>query len=402
MRIGNDSHLSYCTNIHPGDSWQETFLNLKKYLPQVRDEVAPGRKFGIGLRLSNTASVELTQKAQLEAFKQWLADENMYVFTINGFPYGGFHKEKVKDEVHIPDWHTPDRVAYTKRLFDILSVLLPEGMEGSISTSPLSYKRWFDETDDYEIVKDQTCQHVCNVLIHLNEIREEKGCLLHLDMEPEPDGILETSDEFIDFFQQYLMQKGVNYISERSDKSSSEAERIIRDHFQLCYDVCHFAVGYETPEIVVKKMNEAGIKIGKIQVSAALKAQIDTQIKPEVAAKLKQFDEPVYLHQSVCLDQDGHLHRFPDLRMAIEALPPSQFKELRTHFHVPVFTTQFDLLSSTQEDIVQTFEVWKNQPFSNHLEIETYTWDVLPDELKTDVVGSIVREMYWVIKNLQS
>ncbi len=135
-------HLTYCTNIHSGESWPDHFEQLRRFIPAVKAEVSPDKPFGIGLRLSNLASLELSKAPALEAFRQWLKENDCYVFTMNGFPYGGFHHERVKDEVHTPDWSTAERAAYTSRLFRILAALLPEGMEGGISTSPLSYKFW--------------------------------------------------------------------------------------------------------------------------------------------------------------------------------------------------------------------------------------------------------------------
>ena len=142
MLINDLFHLSYCTNIHPAETWEATFQSLQKYLLPIQSKLAPNKKLGIGLRLSNQASIELNQRNHLEAFKQWLNNHNLYVFTMNGFPYGAFHQQRVKDQVHQPDWSTKERFEYTKRLIDQLAYLLPEGMEGGISTSPISYKPW--------------------------------------------------------------------------------------------------------------------------------------------------------------------------------------------------------------------------------------------------------------------
>ena len=80
-------HLTYCTNIHPGESWKDHFINIKENLPLVKEKISPEGAMGIGLRLSNEASIELIQKENLAAFKQWLKEQDMYVFTMNGFPY---------------------------------------------------------------------------------------------------------------------------------------------------------------------------------------------------------------------------------------------------------------------------------------------------------------------------
>ena len=136
-------HLSYCSNIHPGESWEATFRNLKIYIPEVRSRLKHQGPFGIGLRLSHEASLVLERPEKLEEFQTWLLQANAYVFTLNGFPYGDFHRHIVKEKVHFPDWTTLERKDYTTRLFRILVQLLPPGMEGGISTSPISYRHWF-------------------------------------------------------------------------------------------------------------------------------------------------------------------------------------------------------------------------------------------------------------------
>src|SRR5687768_7837285 len=143
----NNAQLTYCTNIHAGESWEEHFLALRENFPAIKQEISPDKPMGIGLRLSHIASLELGKEQNLNSFKKWLADQSAYVFTMNGFPYGGFHHTHVKDQVHAPDWTTNERVEYTIRLFDILTEILPEGMEGGISTSPLSYRHWFQSAE---------------------------------------------------------------------------------------------------------------------------------------------------------------------------------------------------------------------------------------------------------------
>ena len=137
-----NGHLTYCSNIHAGESWKEHFDKLKEHIPVITQRISPLEAFGIGLRLSNVASLELRKQENLEEFKRWLAENNCYVFTMNGFPFGGFHNTVVKDKVHAPDWLSPERVSYTIRLAQILAAILPDGVDGGISTSPLTYKFW--------------------------------------------------------------------------------------------------------------------------------------------------------------------------------------------------------------------------------------------------------------------
>jgi hypothetical protein len=398
MRIKkHQAHLSYCSNIHAGESWVETFENLKKYTTKVRDGLKVD-SFGIGLRLSNVASEELLKGNNLQTFKKWLIDENMYVFTINGFPYGSFHNQVVKEEVHTPDWSTPERLAYTIRLFDILAELLPEGLDGGVSTSPISYRFWHKNEAELRKVKDIAIGQLSQLMVHLAEIKNKLGKSLHLDMEPEPDGILENSDEFISFFKNDFLPIGSDQICSKLGIRKNEAENIIREHFQLCYDVCHFAVGFEEPADALAKVKSENIKIGRIQISAALSSGIlgTSEQRTIVKEQLKRFDEPTYLHQAVAKKSDGQLVKFKDLGPGLLEVQNPEFEEIRTHFHVPIFTEKYENLISTQIDIVKTLEIWVKENFTNHLEVETYTWDVLPKNMQTDIVSSVVRELDWV------
>ena len=390
----HQAHLTYCSNIHAVESWSATFSNLKEYTTKVRDGLTK-ESFGIGLRLSNEASLEILEGNNLKLFKDWLEKENMYVFTINGFPYGGFHNQVVKDYVHTPDWTTTDRLSYTKRLFDILAVLLPEGLDGGVSTSPLSYRFWHKDEEAMEQTKNTSCDHLAEIVVHLDQIKKVTGKILHLDMEPEPDGILETTAEFVDYFNNYMLQRGAISISKSLGINLDVACSLVREHFQLCYDVCHFAVGFEIPEKAISNILDAGIKIGRIQISAALGSGeiTSTEDRSLVKEQLKRFDEPTYLHQAVIKQNDNELIRFPDLGVALDALDNPDYKEIRTHYHVPVFTETYERLLSTQQDIIDTLAVWSQKNFTNNLEVETYTWDVLPKAMQTDIVRCVIREL---------
>lgn len=401
MKI-NKGHLTYCTNIHPGETWEETFKNLEAYATVVKRKICGNASFGLGLRLSNEASLGLGDEKMMERFKNWLAEENMYVFTLNGFPYGNFHRNAVKDKVHSPDWTTGERLNYTKRLFDILSVLLPENINGGISTSPISYRYWYDPERSLEQAKEIACRNLADLVAHLFSIKEATGKSLHLDIEPEPDGIIETSEEFVDYFENYLLDFGKSRLAKTLGVHPATAEELIRDHIRVCYDVCHFAVEYEEPETALDLFENRGIGIGKVQISAALKAEFSdaAEKNAEIKEHLAQFDEPVYLHQAVLKEKSGKLQRFQDLKPALAQLPDANIAELRTHYHVPIFTDRYQLLQSTNDDIVKTLEYWKNKPFTDHLEVETYTWDVLPESLKLDLTDSIYRELNWVLNIL--
>jgi len=322
---------------------------------------------------------------------------------MNGFPYGGFHHTKVKDHVHSPDWTTPERVSYTIRLFNILAELLPSDMEGGISTSPLSYKYWHSPDQQRDAFEKAT-KNILLVVEYLIQIKEKTGKLLHLDIEPEPDGLLESGPGFFDWYERYLLPMSEQYLRKQLGYTAEMSAIAVRDHVQLCYDVCHFAVGYEDHAAVIQQLHEKKIRVGKIQISAALKALMpDDKAKREgVVQAFRQFNESTYLHQVVARQVNGSFERYPDLPEALNDGNNASTKEWRSHFHVPLFIQDYGLLKSTQSDIGTVLSIQSKQPFTNHLEVETYTWEVLPDALKVPLSESIIREMEWVINYLKN
>ena len=402
MKLANH-HLTYCTNIHPGERWNEIQTTLQTYLPSIREAVAADQPFGIGLRLSHQATEDILAGDQLEHFRAWLVENNYYVFTMNAFPYGGFHHQRVKDDVHRPDWTHPERLHYTLRSFDVLAKLLPEGMEGSISTSPLSYKLWYPTEAARDQIRVRATQHIIQVAEHLYRLRQTTGQLLHLNLEPEPDGLIEDTQEVVDYFDRWLLPQGLSYLQQRLGIRPDEAERCLRTHIQICYDVCHFAVEYERPHEVFARWQQAGIKIGKIQISAALRAAFPPAVSKRTAIRhaFESLVESTYLHQVVARTTDGTRVRYSDLPEALAHLDRPDIREWRTHFHVPLFVANYGALAATQSDIQEVLDILRNPKKPNdltvpHLEVETYTWEVLPSEIQLGLGESIVRELQWV------
>lgn len=392
MQLQDKFHLTYCTNIHPGQDWKSTFESIKQHVPGIKSKVSKEQPFGLGLRLSNKASEELEMGNNMSDFKQWLDTNHLYVFTMNGFPYGNFHDERVKDMVHAPDWTTNDRLAYTKRLFRQLSELLPEGMNGGISTSPITYKYWHKSDSAIKNAFEIGAKNMLEVALQLHNIENTTGKYLHLDIEPEPDGLLENSEEVLAFYADFLVPMGITYFKQELGVDANKAEAIIKKYITVCYDVCHFSLAYEEPIDTFTKFKANDIKVGKIQVSAALKILFNGKNDEKIWEQLSQFNEPTYLHQ-VTEIIDGKVKTYSDLPLVLEG--ERNHKELRAHYHVPIFLEKYGELFSTQDHILKTMQYLKLDPISEHLEIETYTWDVLPVALKQDLSVSIIREIEW-------
>jgi hypothetical protein len=403
MNITN-LHLSYCSNIHAGETWDATFQNLKIYIPEVKKRLAHKGAFGIGLRLSHEAALVLERPDRLQEFRDWLKKSNTYVYTLNCFPYGGFHRTKVKEQVHAPDWTTEDRLEYTIRSFRILAELLPEGVEGGISTSPLTYRHWFATDLEKKEAFEKSTIHLIAVVEELVKLKQETGKFLHLDIEPEPDGLLENSEELIRYFKEWLLPVGKGSLAKQLGITEKAAEKLIKDHLQVCYDVCHFAIGYEKPKEAFKKLKQAGIGIGKIQLSAALKLLIPESPyeRFSLGKRLAEFADTTYLHQVVGSTKSGGLNSYPDLPQALTQLGETQDLEWRVHFHVPIFLENYGTFQSTQEDIVEVLKLVHADPsITKHLEVETYTWEVLPQDTHLTLGDAISRELSWVKEQLQ-
>lgn len=399
MRLGPDNfaHLTYCTNIHPSNGWDDVLANLRRYAPPLKAHFAPDIPFGIGLRLSGVESRELLVGDRLEQFRAFLDQEGLYVFTLNGFPYGPFHNQPVKENVHAPDWRDDERVAYTLRLIEILAALLPPGMEGGISTSPLSYKAWVDADD--EATWDLLIRNLVRIAAALVRLRQEQGTLIHLDIEPEPDGLLGTFAELADFYETRLLPAGAALLAAELSISEAEASDCLLEHLRVCFDACHVAVGYEDPATLFDRFAALGIRIGKIQLSSALKVPLpaDRGERDDTARALTRFADSTYLHQVIQRNQNGSFVHYPDLPDALPDILAEDAVEWRVHFHVPIFVDRYATFGSTQDELQRVLALVRERRLTPHLEIETYTWDVLPPGLKADLLESIRREYAWAI-----
>jgi len=393
LEIPELGHLTYCTNIHPGETWDEVMANLETHLLAVKRAITPDRRFGVGLRLSAKAAEALDEEAAFQRFAAFLREHDLYVFTINGFPYGPFHGTRVKEAVYQPDWRHAERLAYTNRLADLQARLLPDepGLDGSISTVPGTFRPLAEEDGAVEAMADNLIRHVA----HLVGLRARTGRTIALALEPEPMCFLETIDETAAFFERHLFSDAAAHrLAELSGQDASSAEMALRRHLGVCYDICHAAVEFEDPKASLERLRSAGIGVPKLQISAALRIP---DVQPDVVERLRPFDDGVYLHQVVERRDDG-LARYLDLPQAFEALRKGEGvgSEWRVHFHVPVFMDALEHFATTSDFIRDLLAIHRYDPISRHLEVETYTFGVLPEAYRQDdVATAVARELAW-------
>ena len=383
MRLSHGIHLAYCTNIHRGGDWAETLRSLDEHTLRVRARVSDGKPYAIGLRLGNVASRQLAQADELQRFREWLDKNNCYVFTVNGFPYGDFHGKRIKEQVYQPDWTTPERVEYTKRLFDILAELAPADAGGSVSTVPCSFKDFITNDEQVKAMR----RNLWEVIGYVDALSEKTGKDVHLGLEPEPLCYLETSEEMIQFYRQL-----------RDDRPGDDR---LAKRLGIHYDTCHLAVEFEEAADALGSLVAEGIRISKLHFSSALRVKPDV----EVLDGLVDFAEDIYFHQVVARSEGGELTRYRDLPDALAAAARGETvggTEWRIHFHVPLHCPPCSLFDTTSNQLKAAIGVLGAEPtICSHIEMETYTWEVLPSEMKQrDVADQLVGEYRWTLAQL--
>lgn len=375
--------IGYCTNVHAGPTLAQTKANLERYALAVKRQVRPKEPMGVGLWLAADAAAQLLMSGGTEDFAAWLADVGLVPFTFNGFPYGDFHQAEVKHRVYEPTWFAPARLQYTLQLIEIIDKLLPPGRSGSISTLPIAWSLPPPTNAQMRVAADQ----FRTAATAMKRLRERTGRMITLCLEPEPGCLLQRSDDIVALFADWLLPGG--------------DEAAVREHLAVCHDVCHAAVMFEPQAEVLRKYAQAGIKVGKVQVSAAVSVDFDALSPSDRAAAFTQlaaFHEPRYLHQT-CI-RHGSLSPmfYEDLHLALATVPSDAAPrgEWRTHFHVPVYLQQLGQLSATQNEIHECLAAIRATSDCRHFEVETYAWGVLPPELRVpDLADGIAREMNW-------
>jgi hypothetical protein len=394
MNLGSGlGHLTYSTLVHPGDTWDDIWQSLTTYVPQVKSRVCPDAPFGVSLRLANASAETLVASEEERArLKDFLEGNDLYLYTVNAFPYGPFKGVRVKEQVYEPDWRSEERTRYTMNVASILAEVGAPGMEPSIQTAPLGFKPNVTGPD----VVASYAEHVLRVAAHLVDLERRTGTTVTLAIEPEPYCFLETTDETVSFFAEHLYSgAAATRLAELADLPVSHAHMALRRHLGVVFDICHQAVEYEDMGESLAKLVDAGIPILKLQEAAALQIPLVTD---EVVDSLRRYAETIYLTQT--LERvNGTVTKYLNLDDAIEAWEGGDKspREWRVHIHVPVFLDDLGLFRSTRDAIADALRVHKARPLSPQLEIETYTWDMLPDELKTgDIVEYVCREIEWV------
>ncbi|MEV2230287.1 metabolite traffic protein EboE [Streptomyces phaeochromogenes] len=351
---GSTVHLAYCTNVHPAETLDGVLAQLRDHCEPVRKRLGRDR-LGIGLWLAKDAAHALvTDPSALRGLRTELDLRGLEVVTLNGFPYEGFGAEEVKYRVYKPDWADPERLEHTTALARVLAGLLPDDVtEGTVSTLPLAWRTVYD--DDRAA---RAHAALTTLAERLDALEELTGRSIRIGLEPEPGCTVETTADAI-----------------------APLTAIDHPRIGICVDTCHLATSFEDPNTALDALAAAGIPVVKSQLSAALHAEHPHL--PEVREALAAFDEPRFLHQTRTLTAAG-LRGTDDLGEAVkeDALPDAS--PWRAHFHVPLHASPDAPLTSTLPVLKDTLTrlVGGPHPLTSHLEVETYTWQALPPELR--------------------
>ncbi len=371
--------LSYCTNVHPAMTVPEVIQGLETYTARMREML--NTPLAAGLWLAQPVIQELMDDPRnIEQLRDALNRNNLSCHTLNAFPYGNFHSERVKEQVYLPDWSSDQRRIYTEQCAQVLTQLLPEGTEGSLSTLPLGFKQ-FSYPETFE---EDCLRQLLRLARKLDELHDETGNVIRLAIEPEPLCLLETTKETLAFFER---------LEERA--AHEGLAEIVRRHLGVCYDVCHQAVEFEDVAASIQSLHAAGVRLNKIHISCALRLRqpSNNQAGREMLA---EYIEPRYLHQTIARLPDGEVVHWTDLDQDLCSQPPIPFQqaeEWRVHFHVPVNVESYGALETTRPDLQQALEAVAELEYAPHLEIETYTWRVMTGKETPDLVESLTAEV---------
>jgi sugar phosphate isomerase/epimerase len=380
--------LSYCTNVHPGRTVAEVEDGLDRFTVPIKSNY--GDELAAGLWLAAPIIQELEESPDgVTRFSEGLQRRGLTCYTLNAFPYGDFHSARVKENVYLPDWTTPDRLAYTLGCARTLAAFLPAGIEGSISTVPLGFKP-FEHPADFA---DRCADQLITLAKGLDQLYHATGRIIRLAIEPEPFCVLESTSETLQFFERLRIRA-----------ADAGAIDVVRKYLGVCYDICHQAVEFEDIAASIRSLVAAEIRINKVHITCAIEVP-EPGRNPAAIAALSRYVEPRYLHQTFARTSSGSIVRQVDLDDSLTTSPSPDFYDAamwRVHFHVPVDAEQLGPLGTTRGELKKGLAVIPELDYAPHLEVETYTWEVLPGGGAPNIVDGFTRELIATRKLLDS
>ncbi|MEU1517615.1 metabolite traffic protein EboE [Streptomyces sp. NPDC005811] len=367
---GTTVHLAYCSNVHQAEDLDGVVRQLASHAEPVREALGADL-LGIGLWLARDVVTELSARpGAVRRLRAELTARGLETVTLNAFPYEGFHREVVKKDVYLPDWTDPARLRYTVDCARVLAGLLPDdARRGSVSTLPLAWRTpWPAEA------RDTARRSLDRLALSLAELERDTGRAIRVGFEPEPGCVVE------------------NTVQAARELGGLDPERL-----GVCLDTCHLAVQFENPARALRRLADAGLPVVKVQASSALQA--DDPTDPAARRALSRFAEPRFLHQTRTAP-DGVVSGVDDLPDALAGgLDPGS--PWRVHFHAPLHAAPEPPLTTTTGELTTALRELLGGPEAvcDHVEVETYTWSVLPEQLRPQdregLVAGIAAELAW-------
>ncbi len=379
--LGPGTTLGYCTNVHQMSDLDSLKAALNTHALEIKQQISPDYALPVGLWIPPGALPDLADESDLEHFSQWLSDRGLEAFTLNGFPAMDFHGSVVKQLVYRPHWAEHARAAYTTALLRILRHL-PGSRDRSISTLPIG---WPADGVDLALAAIRL-RHIAAMA---DWALDENEILIHVDLEPEPGCILSRAADAVAFFDR---------MRHETSGSVLKSPDVLR-HIGICHDICHAAVMFEDQATVLKSYHDAGIRVGKLQISSGLRVRFDS-LSPtervESLAQLQALAEDRWLHQTVIRLDDGSVTFHDDLKLAIQANADHPRGEWRIHFHVPVHLNRLGILETTQDEIAPALQLARRLGVTS-FEVETYAWSSMPASAQPrSLADGIAEELRWV------
>ena len=373
--------LMYCANVHPTLTPEQLIQVVEQFACNLKQQRALNSML-LGSWINEALLHELQRnEQQLIRWKTLLTQHNLRVKTLNAFPQAKFHGERIKEKVYLPDWSMSERLLYTQNLATFIAQHQDAFAQSvTVSTVPLGYKSTWSEAKS-----EQAANALLSLANFLQMLHQKTGVKIRVCLEMEPDCQLEFVEEAIDFFTRYLC----------IDENTT-----VKDYLGVCFDICHQSVMHEDITDSVDKLLQAGIVIGKVQVSSAIR--IAGQLSPEQGDVLAPFQHSPYLHQ-VKIKSSDKLSAFQDLTVS-ELSFLGDMADTRIHLHVPIHLSVFAQgIETTQQQIKALLACLPNLGYKPDLEVETYTWGILnPDNKSENLVENLVKEINWLESEMQA
>jgi sugar phosphate isomerase/epimerase len=409
---GRAVRLAYCMNLHAAESLDELVLGIERITSPLRDRIAPGREFGVGMYVPGALARELANDAaKLAHLKAALDRRELDPFTFNAFPFGGFQTDGLKEGVFEPRWDEEARLAFTLDVARVATALArgdPGERHVSISTHAGAHASYFRRSSDRSAKLALFARGFRRAAAELAALEAASGRRIVLSIEPEPRSSANDTSELTALFAAISNpQKG-----EHADREA------IQRHLGACLDTCHAAVEFEPERRALGqaaglRSARLGAGLGKVQWTSALSLR-DPAGNPAALRALIALDEPRFLHQ-VTGHAPGLTLRAPDLGAFAAEWEEGEREwrrafELRCHFHVPIDAERLGDggLATTRAYADGVLALALAQPAEwgtgeLHVEIETYTWDVLPREARGagELVDALEREYRHAIEHLE-